>query len=110
MACQCMAWPAAHSLGRELDQLLHIERRELLATGLVELALELHPMQTQGMKEALQNVHAPEHPEGNAEPSGEHEVDHNAIHGEGHLQTHLQRLLKEAKRQLLVRQRQRPDT
>merc|ERR1712157_585543 len=67
-------------------------------------------MQTQRVQEALQDVHAHEHAQGDSEPGSEHAIDHDAIGREWHLEAHLQRLLEEDKGQLLVCQRQCPDT
>eukprot|EP00406_Dinophysis_acuminata_P058516 CAMPEP_0179290446 /NCGR_PEP_ID=MMETSP0797-20121207/41820_1 /TAXON_ID=47934 /ORGANISM="Dinophysis acuminata, Strain DAEP01" /LENGTH=285 /DNA_ID=CAMNT_0020999479 /DNA_START=88 /DNA_END=943 /DNA_ORIENTATION=- len=97
-------------LARRAHELLDVVGREGLAVGLVELALELHPVQPEGVEEALQDVHAHEHPDRDAEPAAEHDVEHEAVGREGHLEAHRERLLEEDKRELLVRQRQRPDT
>merc|ERR1712084_6746 len=93
-----------------LNELAHIERCKLLTASLVELALEFHPMQPQRVQEALQDVHAHEHAQGDTEPGSKHEIDHDTICREWHLQPHLQCLLEEDKGQLLVCQRQCPDT
>ena len=40
---------------------------------LVEFALELHPMQSQRVQEALHDIHATENAEGDDEPKHEHQ-------------------------------------
>merc|ERR1711972_1024098 len=92
------------------DELAHVEWCKLLATGLVELALELHPVQTQGVQETLQDIHPQEHAQCNTKPCREHEVNHDPVRWERHRQSHRQGLLEEDKRQLLVRKGQGPDT
>mmetsp|Transcript_15143 Transcript_15143/g.29807 ORF Transcript_15143/g.29807 Transcript_15143/m.29807 type:complete len:96 (+) Transcript_15143:24-311(+) len=52
---------------------------KLLSIGLVELALELDPMQAQGVQETLQDIHAEQNAYRDAEPSHKHEVDHDAV-------------------------------
>merc|ERR1711988_820103 len=44
-----------------LDCAPNAERLEGISIGLEELRIELHPMQTQGMQEALKNIHTQEH-------------------------------------------------
>mmetsp|Transcript_60123 Transcript_60123/g.158157 ORF Transcript_60123/g.158157 Transcript_60123/m.158157 type:complete len:806 (+) Transcript_60123:399-2816(+) len=67
-------------------------------------------METQGVQEALEHVHAEQHAERDTEPGPVHEVQHDAVGREGHLQAHGQGLLEEHQRELLMRQRERPDT
>mmetsp|Transcript_63963 Transcript_63963/g.180463 ORF Transcript_63963/g.180463 Transcript_63963/m.180463 type:complete len:277 (-) Transcript_63963:408-1238(-) len=67
-------------------------------------------METQGVQETLEHVHAQKHATSDAEPSAKHEVQHDAVGREGHLQAHVQSLLEEHQRQLLVGQREGPDT
>merc|ERR1712050_598789 len=98
------------SLRGLLNEAWHVEGCELIAASFVELALELHPVQTQSVQETLQNIHTQQHAQCDAEPSSEHEIDHDAIRWEGHCQAHRQSLLEEDQGQLLVRQRQCPDT
>merc|ERR1740121_1865277 len=98
------------SLRSLLDEPPDVEGRELLAASLVELALELHPMQTQSVQETLEDIHPQENAQCDAEPRREHQVDHDAIRREAHHQAHLQRLLEEHQGQLLVRQGQCPNT
>lgn len=47
------------------------EGDELVASALVELVLELHPMETQSVEEALHHVHCHQHRKGEGRP---HEV------------------------------------
>ena len=46
-----------------LEDVLNWERIELVAWALVELVLELNPMKSEGMQEALEGVHAHKHSE-----------------------------------------------
>ena len=47
----------------------------LVAVALVELVLELDPVEAEGVKEALQGVHAHEHAEGEGEEDEEKEEE-----------------------------------
>merc|ERR1712099_98773 len=95
--CASLTQGAVPSLTGLLDELAHVEWGELLATSFVELALELHPVQPQRVQEALQDIHAHEHAQGDTKPGSEHEIDHDAIGRERHLEAHLQCLLEEDK-------------
>lgn len=56
------------------------KRLELVSLALVELVLKFHPVQTQGVQEALQTVHADEDPECSCEEEWKDEKElNNAI-------------------------------
>ena len=52
-----------------LEDCFEGEWTELVACALVELVLELDPMKSQSMQEALQGIHAHKHEEGEGEES-----------------------------------------
>mmetsp|Transcript_19722 Transcript_19722/g.45295 ORF Transcript_19722/g.45295 Transcript_19722/m.45295 type:complete len:704 (-) Transcript_19722:342-2453(-) len=75
---------------------------------LVELRLEFHPMQTKGVQEALQHIHAQQDPSGGARPHSKTEVDGDTAHDALHGHRRQQKLIQEHQCQLLMGQRQRP--
>ena len=105
------------SVFRFHDQLLDAIRGKGITFSLVELALELNPMQTECVQEALQHIHTKKHGTGDSEPCCVHEVEHETccvdratiVFGR-HIETHTQRLLEENERELLMCQGQSPDT
>ncbi|GIX61476.1 YjiH family protein [Babesia caballi] len=82
------------------------------AVRLVELVLELHPLQTKRVQVALQRVHAQHHEEGDdGEEDGAYEErNHSADDATVTRQSPEHSLLEEDRRKLLVRQGQRPET
>merc|ERR1719272_1097382 len=88
----------------------HTEWLEIVSIGLEELGIKLHPMETQGVQETFENIHAQEHSKRDREPHTEHDVDGKAIPRSGNNQCHSNRFGVEHLRKLLMRQRQRPDT
>jgi len=47
--------------------------------SLVEFGLELHPVQSQRMQEALHDVHSTKNAEGDHEPKHKHDGDHDDV-------------------------------
>lgn len=81
------------------------EGAEAVAVSLVELGLELDPVQPQGVEEALHDVHAEENAGGDSEENGESYVDVDAVDDDGSgLEGGHKGLLEEDKRQLLMGQ------
>merc|ERR1712045_389447 len=52
------------------------EGHEAVACSLVELGLELDPVQAEGVEEGGQSLHQHHHSDGGPRPEGEHEVEH----------------------------------
>lgn len=73
---------------------------------LVELVLELHPVKTQGVEEALENVHAEDDAEGHPGEDGEADEDGERV---ARLNSRKHRLLPENGGELRVGQRQGPE-
>merc|ERR1712232_39076 len=92
--------------------LLDVERLKRVSTAanIVELALELHPVQAERMQETFPHVHTKEHCERHGEPSCEHAVEHDPVYGVRHFEPHLEGLREEHHRKLLVREGQCPNT
>ena len=70
---------------------------EAVAICLVELRLELHPVQPQGVQHALKAIHAQKDTNSDPEPHGKRNPQHNHIAREGHGQPRSKRLLEEYK-------------
>ena len=81
-----------------------------VAVCLVELALELHPVQAERVQETLEHVHAHENCQGDDEPYREQNEYSHDIERERYRHCIEDRLLEEHKRQLLVRKRKRPES
>lgn len=65
---------------------IEVQRLELMARARVELAHELHPVETQSVQEGGQALH--HHHDGNGKeyPNGEYDKDRNDAHIAAHLQ------------------------
>ena len=58
---------------------MEVERGELVSLSIIELVLELHPVQTQSMQIALQSVHHQQHAECDEREEDEQDVHHDRI-------------------------------
>ena len=84
---------------------------EGVAIRLVELGLELDPVQTKSVKETFHNIHTEQDTGCDSEENNERDVDVETVdndrtRGKGRHEG----FLEEDQRQLLVGQRQRPET
>merc|ERR1719277_1041536 len=86
------------------------EGLEGVPLGLVELGLELHPMQTQDVQEALHDVHAQQDRDRDDEPNTEPEVHREDVQRERRGHTDEEGVPEEDHGELLVRERERPET
>merc|ERR1712157_426878 len=99
------------------NQFRNAVRFKFVALCLVELALELHPMQPQSVQEALEHIHSEKHGTSNTEPCRKHDVHHDASRNYRccivwvcAIECHAKSLLKENEGKLLMRKGQSPDT
>lgn len=65
-------------LSRRVEDYLEGERLEEVTLALVELTLELHPVQTQGMQEGGESLHEYEYRHRDGGPACEHYVQEDA--------------------------------
>mmetsp|Transcript_25898 Transcript_25898/g.41583 ORF Transcript_25898/g.41583 Transcript_25898/m.41583 type:complete len:221 (-) Transcript_25898:2098-2760(-) len=93
-----------------VDDILMPVRHECVAISLEELSVELDPMQPQDMQYTFQHVHTHQHGEGNRKPNREHDERHDHIDRESASHSAQNGFLKEHEGQLLMRQRQCPQT
>jgi hypothetical protein len=101
-------WAAKDLIQRGASQhRLEVEWLEAIAVSFEEFALELDPMEAQGVEEALQEIHAQKHSEGDACEDSIARVDHDRVAGVDHAQ---QSLLPKHSRKLRVGKRESPKT
>ena len=86
------------------------ERRETVACTLEELVLELDPMKSESVKEALKGVHTHKHSESEREERKEQEEEKDAACGSCGFEGNFQNLLKEDCCKLGVGETQGPES
>mmetsp|Transcript_87188 Transcript_87188/g.188807 ORF Transcript_87188/g.188807 Transcript_87188/m.188807 type:complete len:290 (+) Transcript_87188:153-1022(+) len=79
---------------------------EFMSISFVELALEFNPMESEGVEETLQTVHAHEHSNGHTHEDDEAESDHEEVGAE----RGFEQLVEEDQRELRVREREGPQS
>merc|ERR1719174_2745081 len=99
---------SALRLGRQ--DIRELEGLEGVPVALEELALELHPVEAEGVQEALEHVHPEQDTDGDRPPDGEGAVDGDSVHGVARHHRRSEGLLEEDQGELLMRQGQSPDT